>query len=75
MSINSLVFLKTCFTDPINKKMLKETLTLFLSHQQQINESKEKLNYNKLQLTGIEREKYAAEIVQVNSIYSFNSRV
>ncbi len=46
------VFLKTCFADPVNKKLIKEILTLFLSHQQQQIVHK--------------REIHAAEIIQVN---------
>jgi hypothetical protein len=49
--------------------MIKETLTLFLSHQQQTIENEQSIDYNNEQHTEAEREIHAVEIVQVKTIY------
>jgi len=52
--------------------MIKETFTLFLSHQQQTLENEQSIDYNNQQQTEVEREIHAVEVVQVNyhNIYS-----
>jgi len=69
--VKNLFFLKACFADPINKKMIKETFTLFLSHQQQTLENEQSIDYNNEQQTEAEREIHAVEIVQVKTILLF----
>ncbi|CAF3363367.1 unnamed protein product [Rotaria sp. Silwood1] len=68
------------FADPVNTKMIKETLTLFLAHQQQTLEHEESLAYNNESLgqtqneqqsdvvvkSEAERELHAAQIVQAH---------
>ncbi|CAF0948136.1 unnamed protein product [Adineta steineri] len=58
------------FVDPVNTKMIKETFTLFLSHQQQQTLSNEESinsnNHSNEQQSKIERETHAAEIVQAH---------
>ena len=67
------------FSDPVNTKMIKETLTLFLAHQQQTLENEESLTHTNESLgqtqteqqtdsiikSDAEREILAAQIIQV----------
>lgn len=45
---NYLIFfkIKAAFSDPVNTKMIKETLTLFLAHQQQTLENEDSVSCN-----------------------------
>ena len=65
---------KASFVDPVNTKMIKDTFTLFLSHQQQTLRNSESINYNNRSIGQIlndersetERETHAAKLVQVS---------
>ncbi|CAF3666270.1 unnamed protein product [Rotaria sordida] len=54
----------TSFADPINTKMIKETLTLFLAHQQQTLEHEESFSYNNESLGQTQNEQQSELIVK-----------
>ncbi|CAF2364967.1 unnamed protein product [Rotaria sp. Silwood2] len=54
----------TSFANPVNTKMIKETLTLFLAHQQQTLEHEESLAYNNESLGQIQNEQQSELVVK-----------